>query len=111
MRKRRRGARAIKPSPSSLLLSGIDQLDRVGAKLLVKLNAAEMERDQARKDFDFVKFKLTRLLNEDQLDAAKTCGIEPWMYAIECIELYKEKFFPQMPSHLRPLMELKTGQF
>ena len=79
------------------------------ALLLQDLNAAEYRASKAEKELGEFRRKLVALLSPDQLDAAKTCGVTPEFYALECIELYKAKFFSYLPVELRPLAALKTG--
>jgi hypothetical protein len=91
LRKRRTNSRA-KPSSSSLLLASIDsKLEKMGPKLLRELRIAEMERDEAVKNLKYLNEKLTNFLTPDQVDAALTCGISTSDYAINFIDLWREK--------------------
>ena len=88
-----------KPSDESLLLASIDaKTDKYGVMILARLNITELERDQAIKELEFIRTKLVSLLSEEQLDVALGIGCDPMVYAIECIEMYKEKFFPNLSS-------------
>lgn len=84
--------------------------DAIGrnALLLQDMYRAEHRAMVAERDLAAVRGKLVRLLSPDQLDAAKTCGVTPEFYALECIELYKERFFPHMRRELRPLVPAPT---
>lgn len=75
------------------------------------LKDAEMRAEAATQKYKGLRDKLVRLLNADQLDASRIAGCEPELYAIECIEIYKEQFFPHFSPRLRPLAALKQGDF
>lgn len=105
-RTKRRGQRAVRPTASSLgALSVAQSSEDIGqnALLLQDFYRAEHRAMTAERQLADIREKLSRLLSPDQLDAAKTCGVTPEFYALECIELYKEKFFPHMRKSERPL--------
>lgn len=104
MRKRRNQKDGVKPSAATLLLASIDgKLDKYGPSAILRLNAAQMERDEYKRQLEFLKAKLAGLLSPDQVEAAKICGCRPEMYAIEVIDMYKEKFFPHFDSEITNL--------
>jgi hypothetical protein len=97
--RRRKGA---KPSEASLLLASIaSNTDNIAAKVLLRLNAAEIERDQYLKELTFLRKKLTSLLTKDQLEAARICCVTPEMYAIELIDLWRHKQFPSFTPDIQ----------
>ena len=73
------------------------------ALLLQDMYRAEMRAMTAERELGEIRRKLVALLSPDQIDAAKTCGVTPEFYALECIELYKAKFFPYLEAKARPL--------
>ncbi len=106
VKRKKRGQRAVRSSASSLGETSIaHEQDAIGrnALLLQDMYRAEHRAMTAERDLAVIREKLVRLLSPDQLDAAKTCGVTPEFYALECIELYKEKFFPHMRKSERPL--------
>lgn len=106
---RKRGSRAVRRpagSTASLGETSIAQSqDAIGrnALLLQDFYRAEHRAMAAERELAEFRAKLVRLLSQDQLDAAKVCGVTPEFYAMECIELYKEKFFPYLAPAMRPL--------
>lgn len=86
-------------------------LDTIAPYLVERLTQAEMDCAHYQQELKQLQGRLASMLSPDQKEAAVVCGVSPELYAIECIELYKEKFFPQMPIKLRPLAELKSGLF
>lgn len=114
-RPKKRGQRAMRsPAPTLGETSIAHDNDAIGrnALLLQDMYRAEVRAMTAERQLADIRAKLVRLLSPDQIDAAKTCGVTPEFYALECIELCKESFFPHMPAELRPLWELKgTGGF
>ena len=81
--------------------------DTIAPDLVRRLTVAEAKAAHLEEDLAFLRGKLTGLLNKDQLDAARVCGCRPEVYAIECINLWKEKIFPGFPSYVHNLAELK----
>ena len=62
------------------------------------------------KDYNDLKERLVNLLRPEQIEAAKTCGITPEVYALEWIELVKEdlrKFAPGHANYISGLINLK----
>ena len=105
MAKRQKYVRRQARSPSLGETSIAQAQDTIGrnALLLQDMYRAEHRAMTAERQLAEFRNKLVRLLSPDQLDAAKVCGVTPEFYALECIELYKAKFFPQMAPNLRPL--------
>lgn len=106
-----RGCRPVR-SPSTLGEMSVAQAqDDIGrnALLLQDMYRAEIRAATAERELAEIRRKLVTLLSPDQIDAAKVCGVTPEFYALECIDLYKAKFFPHMPANLRPLAVLKTS--
>jgi hypothetical protein len=79
-----------------------------GALLQQEVYRSSHRASKAEGELALIKSRLVRLLSDDQLEAAKTCGISPSLYALECIDLYKERMFPQLPRNMRPLAALQT---
>ena len=72
-----------------------------------RLVQAEALCTKTQEELRVLKDKLTSLLNDDQLEAAQICGCPPEVYAIEFVQLWKEKIFPSFPDHVKPFPELK----
>lgn len=105
-RAKKRGQRAVRSAAPTLGETSIaHEQDAIGrnALLLQDMYRAEHRAMKAERELAEISAKLVRLLSPDQLDAAKVCGVTPEFYALECIELYKEKFFPHMRPADRPL--------
>ena len=84
--------------------------DQIAPALVERLTFAEAKSAQLEQELFLLKGKLVKLLSLDQLEAAEVCGCPPEVYAIKCIELWKEKIFPSFPANIRPLSALKeTG--
>ena len=84
--------------------------DEIAPDLVKRLTSAETRASHAETELARLQLRLTTLLNKEQLEAVKICGTTPEDYAIECIELYKEKFFPHFAPDIRPLAALRSGQ-
>lgn len=97
--------RRPRPVPKTTMPTVSEAQGDVGrnAILLQDMYRAELRAMTAERELAEIRRKIVSLLNPDQLEAAKTCGVTPEFYALECIELYKDKFFPDMPAELRPL--------
>ena len=75
----------------------------------MRLATAEQRAERTEIELTTLKQKLVGLLSKDQLEAAKICGCAPEVYAIECIEIWKEKIFPSFPKGIRPLAGLQEN--
>ena len=51
------------------------------------------------KDYADLRQRLVNLLRPEQIDAAKTCGITPEIYALEWIEIVKDDLQKFAPGH------------
>lgn len=98
------------PTPKTKMPTVAETQGDIGrnALLLQDMYRAEMRAIAAERELAEIRRKLVALLNPDQIDAARVCGVTPEFYALECIDLYKQTFFPQMPAQLRPLWVLKA---
>jgi hypothetical protein len=59
-----------------------------------KFTLVDIERKYLllQRDYDNLRMKLTNLLLPEQIDAARTCGVTPEVYALEWIDIfYKDK--------------------
>jgi hypothetical protein len=65
-------------------------------KALVDL---ELRCLRIEKSYEELRNKLVKLLSKEQIDAAKTCGVTPEVYALEWIEIYKDKWREQIPAY------------
>lgn len=110
-KRQRRDNRAVRQRRCLGETSVAQEQDTLGrnALLLQDMYRAEIRAAAAERELAEFRRKLVHLLNPDQIEAAKVCGITPEFYALECIELYKATFFPNMPAELRPLWILKTA--
>jgi hypothetical protein len=66
------------------------------------------------KDYNDLRRRLVRLLLPEQIEAARTCGITPEVYALEWIDIMKDtlrKFAPGSSPNLSSLLELKIGSY
>ena len=64
------------------------------------------------RDYADLRQKLVSLLLPAQIDAAKTCGVTPEVYALEWIAIYKDRWRESMPGYahsVKSLMEVKNG--
>lgn len=106
-KQKKRGRHAARAAATTLGETSIAQeQDGIGrnALLLQDMYRAEHRAMTAERNLAAIRDKLVRLLSPHQLEAAKTCGVTPEFYALECIDLYKEKFFPHLRRDLRPLV-------
>ena len=60
------------------------------------------------KEYNDLKQRLVDLLLPEQVDAAKTCGVTPEVYALEWIGLHKDKLKNQAPDYADYVRGLKT---
>lgn len=74
-----------------------------------RLYLAETKAAQLEEAHTLLKNRLVKLLSVDQMEAARICGCPPEIYAIECIDLWKEKIFPSFARDIRSFPELKSG--
>lgn len=58
----------------------------------------EVKCGLAEKAYTELSNKLVRLLTPEQRDAAKICGVTPEMYALEWIELARDRALSTMPA-------------
>lgn len=65
-------------------------LSMIAPDVVKRLTEAEMRANQAESDLAFVRDRLVALLSEDQLEAAKISGMTPEIYALACIDLWKD---------------------
>lgn len=73
------------------------------------LQDAEMRAAEAHRNYFELSRKLVGLLTPDQIEAAKIAGCTPEVYAIEFIELAKDKLFPKFEAAVQPLSDLRRG--
>lgn len=109
-----------KASRKTKLEYRVDGLERIVGGLVVKsrtpdsrpllaqlLKEAEMRAAKAEQLYNELARKLSGLLEPDQLDAARISGCAPELYAIEWIELQKERLFPSPSTLYQPFSELR----
>jgi hypothetical protein len=70
-----------------------DRLNDV--KYLVELERRYLSLEREHSD---LKQKLVNLLLPEQIDAAKTCGVSPEFYALEWVDLCKDKLRTYTPG-------------
>lgn len=85
-------------------------------KLNEKFRVVELERRclLVERNYNDLRLRLVNLLNREQIDAAKTCGITPEVYALEWIQIYKEnlrKYAPAFGDDIRNLRAVKEQQY
>lgn len=109
--KKRRRQPARGPASLGLGETSVAQAqDSIGrnALLLQDMHRAEIRAATAERELAEIRRKLVSLLSADQIEAARVCGVTAEFYALECIELHQQTFFPHLPARLRPLWVLKT---
>ena len=110
--KRKPKARKKRARPASRLMHSLEcLLNQIVPDFTERLASAEHRAKRSEEELTTLRGKLAGLLNKDQLDAAKICGVTPEMYAVECIEIWKERIFPSFPAEIRPLSELKGNYY
>lgn len=65
------------------------------------------------RNYEDLRRRLVSLLSKEQIDAAKTCGITPEVYALEWIQIYKDglrQYAPAFGDHVKSLVELRMHQ-
>ena len=75
----------------------------------IRLGVAERRAAVAEEALESLKKRLIQLLSPDQREAARICGCPPEVYAIECIQIWKEKIFPSFPNIIKPLHYLQEN--
>ena len=60
------------------------------------------------KDYTTLRQKLVALLLPEQIDAAKTCGVTPEVYALEWIQLYKDKLREKAPAYTEYVQGIRS---
>lgn len=106
-KKRGRPPKMADQNPNETLERVEAFLSKIAPDVVKRLASAEMRAAKAESELAFLRGSLVRLLTSDQLEAARTCGIAPEMYAIEYIDLWKERMFLECPVGIRSLTELK----
>lgn len=97
-RKRKRKATA-KPTPvaqptlTEIVAKVTAAFAEIAPDAIKKLTECELRAKRAEENFAFLNEKLVGLLTADQLEAAKVCGIDPALYAINWIELWQSRMF------------------
>ena len=86
-----------KPAKRSLK----DEVRLTQQALCDRLYVVDLERRclQVERDYADLRERLVNLLRPEQIDAAKTCGITPEVYALEWIDLCKDKLRQYAPGH------------
>lgn len=79
------------------------QLQPLVAQLLKE---SEMRGAEYKRRYDFLCNKLVPLLTEDQVEHARIAGCAPEVYAVEMLQLYREKFFNTFQSSLWPAVRV-----
>lgn len=79
--------------------------------LIKKLEQLVWEGEHTRTQLSQLEGRLEKLLTQDQREAADICGVTRAQYAIECMEIWKERIFAQFPNNLMSLAELRKQQF
>jgi hypothetical protein len=104
-----------KPNRSAEVLTRVEAfLDKIAPDVVKRLTDAEMRANQNEKDLAFIRYKLASLLSQDQLESANICGMSPEIYALNCIELWKDGKIGRsvFEIKLKPLSEVKlTGPY
>lgn len=80
-----------------------------------RLRVIDLERRYLllERDYDDLKKRLVSLLLPEQIDAARTCGCTPEVYALEWIQLYKEGLRKYAPSfgNSKSIKEITNGSY
>lgn len=100
-----------------------DEIAALDETLRAKMQYNELERRclLVERDYTALRQRLVSLLLPEQIEAAKTCGVTPEMYALEWIDIHfrdastKESLLyqiaPHFSKHLHGLAALKTGAY
>lgn len=82
-------------------------LSKIAPDVVKRLESAEMRVARAEAESAVIRNKLVSLLNRDQIEAARICNVTPEFYALEYIELWREKLFAESPVGILSFRELK----
>ena len=108
--KRKRKTHKSPPKRKADLHRSLEQLlQQIVPDYVQRLASAEAKAERLGKELITLKVRLAGLLSKDQIEAAKVCGCAPEIYAIECIDIWKEKIFPSFPEEIRPLSDLRQN--
>lgn len=103
MRDRRKRKRKSINKPASVAQPTLDDIVKkvtaafaeIAPDAIKRITEAEVRVKHAEDNFAFLNEKLVGLLSPDQIEAAKICGVDPAIYAINWIDLWREKIFPK----------------
>lgn len=84
-------------------------LDKIAPDVVKRLASAEARANHAETELQWLRSRLVGLLSPNQIEAAKICSMAPEHYAIEHIQLWKERIFAGVPVGILPLSTLKAG--
>ena len=84
-------------------------LDEIVPNYTKRLADAEEKRYNAERHLKEMEDRLIRLLTKDQLEAATICGCPPEIYAIEFMEIFKEKKHPDFSATFHDLTTLRNS--
>lgn len=103
------GKRKSRPSKSGVMLCIAKFFDTIAPDLVERLTSSENAANRANQRLAFIEGKLVGLLSKEQQEAAKICGISESDYALNLIELHKEKFFFEPIADYMSLTKLRSG--
>ena len=84
-------------------------MDNITKDYKERISLAEGRASKAEVGLSYLKEKLTSFLTPDQIAAAEICGCSPEVYAIEFIELWKERMWPKFGTTSHPFSALPVG--
>jgi len=96
-----------KSSRADVLVRLESFLDKISPYVVKRLTEAETNCVHYKAELELLQLRLRALLTVDQVEAAAVCGCTQEMYAIECIELWKEKIFASSTSN--PFVEMPAS--
>jgi len=82
-------------------------LSSYNSTLAEMLRDAEARAASAESKFKFISDKLVGLMTPDQMEHAKIAGCAPEVYAIEMLQLYRDKFFDTFQSQHWPAVTVE----
>ena len=63
------------------------------------------------RDYADLRSRLVNLLLPEQIDAARICGVTPEVYALEWIDLLKDRLRTYAPGYFYPVQNLKELKY
>ena len=90
MRKRQEQQRQRRRDYAEAAIAGLPEI-------MHRMRAAEERASVSEAKLSYLKDKLINLLNADQLEAARVCGCDPEIYALEWIDIWRKQIMASAP--------------